>query len=92
MRLGGLTDPANLTWAGGLLVGQSSTAVCDACSALGQSGCAPKMSKQSYNQGMPFSPAIGLQSAMFGVGFTPGPEKKVRPCRVAIGMALEKVT
>ncbi|KAG2491954.1 hypothetical protein HYH03_009686 [Edaphochlamys debaryana] len=76
LRLGGFTEEATAQWKRGLIVGQSDASVCNACPALGSPGCHPKLSSQSYNKAMPFTPAIGLQSAQFAVAFTPGPELK----------------
>ena len=39
-------------------------------------GCAHKVTRQSYNQMSPFTPAMGLLSSAFAIGFTPGPERK----------------
>ncbi|KXZ43941.1 hypothetical protein GPECTOR_77g37 [Gonium pectorale] len=74
----GLTfaEKANLWWTGGLLAGQSSPAVCAACTKLSDIGCHQKLSTQSYNRIEPFTPAIGLYSAQFALHFSDGPEVK----------------
>ncbi|EFJ47178.1 hypothetical protein VOLCADRAFT_92358 [Volvox carteri f. nagariensis] len=76
MRYGEMTDKGWMRWDGGLLVGQSSNDVCSACTKRGDPGCHPKMSLQSFNQYDPFTPAVGLQSSQFALGFAVGPEKK----------------
>ena len=37
-------------------------------------GCAPKVTRQSYNQASPFTPAVGLVSSTFAIAFSPGPD------------------
>ncbi|GIL53442.1 hypothetical protein Vafri_9024 [Volvox africanus] len=76
MRAGEMLEKGWMRWEGGLLAGQSSNDVCTACSTLSDPGCHPKLSSQSFNQLEPFTPAVGLQSAQFAVGFAIGPEKK----------------
>lgn len=76
MRLAFFTERGSLEWRGGLLAGQSGDDVCAACTTLSDPGCHKKLSRQSYNQATPFTPAVGLQSAMFALQFTVGPEKK----------------
>ena len=46
------------------------------CLCFCHAGCAPKVTRQSYNQVSPFTPARGLVSAAFAIMFTPGPDKK----------------
>ncbi len=75
LRQGGFIDKAEFNWNGGLLVGQSSPAVCAVCRKPGQIGCHQKLTLVSYNKES-FSPAIGLQSVMFSLSFKPGPEDK----------------
>ncbi|KXZ54727.1 hypothetical protein GPECTOR_4g796 [Gonium pectorale] len=74
--MSGFTTKNSFVWRGGLLVGQSSDDTCKACTRMSDAGCHKKLSRQSYNQGEPFSPALGLQSAMFALGWAVGPEKK----------------
>ncbi|GIL91633.1 hypothetical protein Vretifemale_19242 [Volvox reticuliferus] len=76
MRLGGMVDKGWMRWEGGLLAGQSSNDVCTACETRSDPGCHPKLSHQSFNQDEPFTPAVGLQSSQFALGFAVGPEKK----------------
>ncbi|KAG2496270.1 hypothetical protein HYH03_005503 [Edaphochlamys debaryana] len=76
LRVGGFTEEASAEWKRGLIVGQSGSAFCDACPTLSAAGCHPKLSRQSYNKATPFTPAVGIQSAMFALAYTPGPEKK----------------
>ncbi|EFJ47177.1 hypothetical protein VOLCADRAFT_92355 [Volvox carteri f. nagariensis] len=76
MRYGEMTDKGWMRWDGGLLVGQSSNDVCSACTKRSDPGCHPKLSTQSFNQYDPFTPAVGLQSSQFALGFAVGPEKK----------------
>lgn len=44
--------------------------------AAAKSGCPTQLSRQSFNQRSPFSPALGLVGAVFALSFSPGPEKK----------------
>ncbi|GIM05166.1 hypothetical protein Vretimale_9611 [Volvox reticuliferus] len=76
MRMGGMLDKGWMRWEGGLLAGQSSNDVCTACETRSDPGCHPKLSSQSFNQDEPFTPAVGLQSSQFALGFAVGPEKK----------------
>ncbi|GIL91678.1 hypothetical protein Vretimale_9535 [Volvox reticuliferus] len=76
MRMGGMVDKGWMRWEGGLLAGQSSNDVCTACETRSDPGCHPKLSSQSFNQDEPFTPAVGLQSSQFALGFAVGPEKK----------------
>ncbi|GFR40478.1 hypothetical protein Agub_g1045 [Astrephomene gubernaculifera] len=74
LRSGSMWQQANVRWHGGLLAGQSHPDVCSACSNLTDMGCHPKPCTQSFNIKSPFTPAVGLQSAQFALGFTVGPE------------------
>ena len=87
LRKAGMTEPAQVTFAGGLLVGRSSQGVCDACrrrsgmTAEGADpGCHPRLSRKSYDQTSPFGPSVGLPSPVFALDFTIG-TGQVRGCR-----------
>ncbi|KXZ49223.1 hypothetical protein GPECTOR_22g814 [Gonium pectorale] len=73
-RASGFTEKGSLSWRGGLLAGQSSDTVCAACASLSDLGCHKSLAPSSYNKAEPFTPAVGLQSAMFALAFSAGPE------------------
>ena len=60
LRVGDFTDKAEAVWKGGLLSGQSTSAVCSACPNLTAAGCHKKLSRKSYNREMPFTPSVSL--------------------------------
>ena len=60
LRVGDFTDKAEAVWKGGLLSGQSTSAVCSACPNLTAAGCHKKLSRKSYNREMPFTPSVGI--------------------------------
>jgi hypothetical protein len=76
LRTGGFTEDAYVELAGALFVGQSEQDVCSMCAAPADAGCHQALSRQSYNKALPYGPAIGLQSSLFAIEFTSGPEKK----------------
>jgi hypothetical protein len=76
LRAGGLADPASVQLEGALLVGESEADVCGMCARSSDAGCHQNLSRQSYNRATPFGPSIGLQSSLFALEFTSGPEKK----------------
>jgi hypothetical protein len=39
-------------------------------------GCPTRLSAQSKNRAMPFTPMLGIVGAVFALAYTPGPEKK----------------
>lgn len=80
MRKAAMTDATQVTLSGGLLVGRSSQAVCDACRHRSgmtgdgaDPGCHPRLSSKSYDKTSPFGPSVGLASPMFALDFTVGP-------------------
>lgn len=80
MRKAEMTEPAQVTISGGLLVGRSSQSVCSACmrrpgmtSADADPGCHPRLSRQSFDKASPFGPSVGLATPVFALDFTVGP-------------------
>lgn len=73
LRKAAMTEPAAVTFTGGLLVGRSSGEVCAACRALSDAGCHPRLSSRSYDRAAPFGASVGLASSVFALDFTVGP-------------------
>jgi hypothetical protein len=73
LRKTAMTEPATVTFNGGLLVGRSSADICTACMAPGDPGCHPRLSTRSYDRAAPFGPSVGLASSVFALDFTVGP-------------------
>lgn len=95
MRKGGMTEPAQVTLSGGLLVGRSSQAVCAACmrragmTADGaDAGCHPRLSSKSYDKASPFGPSVGLASPVFALDFTVGPGARLLPRPIGYRLAV----
>lgn len=87
MRKGGMTEPAQVTLSGGLLVGRSSSAVCSFCmrragvtSAGADPGCHPALSSRSFDKVSPVGPSVGLATPVFALDFTVGPGGVLRMC------------
>jgi hypothetical protein len=84
LKKGSIAQPAEVAWRGGLLVGASSPAACGACLRRGAGGagadpgCAPALSRFSYQQSSPWNASVGLQTSLFAIEFTSGPGAALR--------------
>jgi hypothetical protein len=76
LRKAAMTEPAPVTFNGGLLVGRSSAEVCAACCTSSDAGCHPRVSSRSYDRAPPFGPSVGLASSVFALDFTVGPGRR----------------
>ena len=72
-----MTEPAEVTMTGGLIVGQSDPAVCSLCinrinGGAMDPGCHPKLVPRSNNKNSPFGPSRGLVGSTFATSYVPG--------------------
>ncbi|GFH26704.1 uncharacterized protein HaLaN_24896, partial [Haematococcus lacustris] len=76
----GMWDKFQLQLSESTFIGHSRPAVCTACTSISSAGrdtgCPSKLSAQSYNQGLPFTPSVGFVAAAFAMVWTIGPERK----------------
>ncbi|PNH07881.1 Fibrocystin-L [Tetrabaena socialis] len=79
LKVGEMTQAARVDLVDSIVAGRTHPEVCGLCATnagVGDPGCHPKLSIQSYNKAPPFSPSVGLVSSVFAVEFTKGPEHK----------------
>ncbi|KAG1667228.1 hypothetical protein FOA52_009793 [Chlamydomonas sp. UWO 241] len=91
LKIGSLHQEQQVSIEGGVIAGATSPEVCTLCTTrtrgleeqrpdgtevyMGDSGCAMKVARTSYNLNSPFTPSRGLVSSTFALAFTPGPDR-----------------
>eukprot|EP00775_Hariotina_reticulata_P007195 gene7195-7409_t len=77
---GALADPVEVNMNRVGFIGMSGTDACSICNGSTARArdrtCHQKLSRQSYNQDVPYTPAVGLASSTFTLLASPGPEFK----------------
>ncbi|PNH07097.1 Fibrocystin-L [Tetrabaena socialis] len=79
LKVGEMTQAARVDLVDSIVAGRTHPEVCGLCASnegVGDPGCHPKLSVQSFNKVPPFSPSVGLVSSTFAIEFTKGPEQK----------------
>ena len=74
LRQGGFTERAGVSWRGGLLAGRTSPVLCALCASPSDAGCHQRLTPQSYNRALPYTPSVGFVAAAFALGFSVGPD------------------